>query len=134
VEEVEDEEDNSDLENAYLGVQPELAHKPDAPHDSEDIEEAFDEEPHPPVHESLQKDKKHNRAAAKTKFVPADETAERRDQRTIFVGNLSVEVAQKRVSPKVTLLFQLDPNMYDTSSSAASQTAPAPHPKSDPYC
>lgn len=32
------------------------------------------------------------------KYTPAEETPEQRDQRTIFVGNLSVQVAQKRVS------------------------------------
>lgn len=92
--EVEAEEDKSDLENEYLGAQ--LVHKPNALHDPEGDEEVSDEEPQHPVHESLRKDRKHNRAGAKTKFVPADETAERRDQRTIFIGNLPVEVAQKR--------------------------------------
>ena len=99
VEKVEDEEDKSDLENGYLGAQ--LVHKFEAPHASEGEEEESDEEPNPPVHEALRKEKKHNRAGAKNKFVPADEAAERRDQRTIFIGNVPVEVAQKKVSTKV---------------------------------
>jgi nucleolar protein 12 len=77
-------------------------YKSGTPHNSEEDKEQSDDDDdhHPLVHESLQKEKKPNRAGAKTKFVPADETAERRDQRTIFIGNLSVEVAQKRVSPQ----------------------------------
>lgn len=50
------------------------------------------------VHESIAKSSKKGKAAStKSKFIPGDETAEQRDARTIFVGNLSVEVAQKRV-------------------------------------
>jgi nucleolar protein 12 len=94
---MENEEDKSDLENAYLGAQ--LAHEPDSEGDEDN------DEPNPLVHESFRKEKKHNRGGAKTKFVPADETAERRDQRTIFIGNLSVEVAQKRVSRRFTNLL-----------------------------
>jgi nucleolar protein 12 len=93
VEVAEDGEDQSDLENASLNAQ--QAHNPDV---SPDDDEESDGEPHfPPAHESLQKDKKRSQTGAKSKFVPADETAEQRDKRTIFVGNLSIEVAQKRV-------------------------------------
>lgn len=85
---VDQEEENSDLENAYL-----QNHK-GAP--KSDHEEEVDTE-EPLVHEALQKGKKGSRSGPKVKFVPSDETPERRDQRTIFIGNLSVEVAQKKV-------------------------------------
>ena len=50
------------------------------------------------THESVAKTPKKIKAVStKSKFVPPDETAEQRDARTIFVGNLPVEVAQKRV-------------------------------------
>lgn len=48
------------------------------------------------VHESLTKKDKKVRTP-KTKYVPSEETAELRDQRTIFVGNLPIEVASKKV-------------------------------------
>lgn len=89
VEEAELEEENSDIENAYLGSHTSLDDK--HPDSAEDVEAA-------PVHESLNKsNKRASRSGPKSKFVPADETPERRDQRTIFVGNLPVDVAQKRV-------------------------------------
>jgi nucleolar protein 12 len=89
---IDEEEENSDLENAYL----ETHRDAPKPEDEEDVEE-------PLVHESLQKGKKSSRSGPKTKFVPSDETPERRDQRTIFIGNLSVEVAQKRVRCRILL-------------------------------
>jgi nucleolar protein 12 len=53
------------------------------------------------IHESLlsggaKSDKR--TSARKVKFAPPDESEEQRNLRTIFVGNLSSEVAQKRVS------------------------------------
>jgi nucleolar protein 12 len=53
------------------------------------------------VHESLLKggEKSNQRASVrKEKHAPQDESEEQRNLRTIFVGNLSSEVAQKRVS------------------------------------
>lgn len=52
------------------------------------------------VHESVATSSKKSKStpAVKTKFIPEDETPDQRDSRTIFVGNLSAEVAQKRVS------------------------------------
>lgn len=48
------------------------------------------------VHESLKKPAKKAKGP-KAKFVPQTETPELRDQRTIFVGNLPIEVASKMV-------------------------------------
>ena len=50
------------------------------------------------VHESLVEKSKLKHKSKKQKYVPPDETPAQRDQRTIFVGNLSLEIAQKRVS------------------------------------
>lgn len=86
----EEDEENSDLEKAYLG-----AHKRARDVDSDDSDEG--EAERPIEHETVTKAKKVSRAAPKVKYVPADETPELRDRRTIFVGNLSVEVAQKKV-------------------------------------
>ena len=62
----------------------------------EDEDEPFD--PNTIVHESLQKSKlKSHKPASKKKYVPPHETPEQRNLRTVFVGNLSVEVAKKRV-------------------------------------
>ncbi|KAG6892184.1 hypothetical protein C0993_004597, partial [Termitomyces sp. T159_Od127] len=62
-----------------------------------DSDDSDDEEAEKPIeHETVTKAKKAARSAPKVKYVPADETPEIRDQRTIFVGNVSVEVAQKK--------------------------------------
>ncbi|KAF8967173.1 hypothetical protein BDZ97DRAFT_1656759, partial [Flammula alnicola] len=47
------------------------------------------------IHESLSKKNKKVRAS-KTKHVPQEETPELRDQRTVFVGNLPIELASKK--------------------------------------
>lgn len=62
---------------------------------SEDEDDSF--EPSKIMHESLQKSNKSQKAGPKKKYVPQDETAAQRDLRTVFVGNLSVEVVKKRV-------------------------------------
>ncbi|KAK0457413.1 uncharacterized protein EV420DRAFT_1629835 [Desarmillaria tabescens] len=55
-----------------------------------------DEDPSKLVHESVAQSATFTgRSSQKRKFVPSDETQEQRDLRTIFVGNLSIEVAQK---------------------------------------
>ncbi|KAH9942888.1 hypothetical protein B0H21DRAFT_695772 [Amylocystis lapponica] len=49
------------------------------------------------VHESLSGGSKRKSSdRAKTKYVPPEETSERRDARTIFVGNVPVEVVKSR--------------------------------------
>lgn len=53
-----------------------------------------------PQHESLAKKKANTK---KAKFVPEDETAEQRNARTIFVGNLPAQVAKSRVSFRLHL-------------------------------
>ena len=52
------------------------------------------------IHETLQQDKPRKPASRKAKYAPSDETKERRDARTIFVGNLAPGVAIKRVSER----------------------------------
>ncbi|PBK97179.1 hypothetical protein ARMGADRAFT_1026761 [Armillaria gallica] len=62
-----------------------------------DGESESDEDPSKLVHESIaQNAPSTGRASQKRKFVPSDETQDQRDLRTIFVGNLSIEVAQKK--------------------------------------
>ncbi|KAF9223006.1 hypothetical protein BS17DRAFT_707694, partial [Gyrodon lividus] len=52
------------------------------------------------LHETLRKDRAGSKMSksegSKDRFAPLDETQERRDARTIFIGNLSPEVARKR--------------------------------------
>lgn len=88
------EDENSDLEKAYHDAHARTGEEveDDEHADADDLDTSL-------VHESLKKSgKKASRSGPKVKFVPADETPELRDQRTIFVGNLSVDVASKRVS------------------------------------
>ena len=72
----------------------------------EDVEEASSEsddegDPSKLVHESLQKGAppKGQSRHGKSKFIPSEETPEQRDARTVFVGNVAVEVAKSRVRP-----------------------------------
>jgi len=96
-----DDEENSELEKGYHVNTP----ADDDPSGSGDDTKAL------PVHESLKHDSKRG-TRQNTKFVPPDETAERRNERTIFVGNLSVIVAQKRVRLKhVITSFDLTCNL-----------------------
>jgi len=77
--------------------------------DSDDGEESSDREASQTLHDSscgesfaslegikISRSRATNRVRAK--YVPKEETPEQRDLRTIFVGNLSVQVAQRRVS------------------------------------
>ena len=101
-EDEDDEEDNnSDLENAYLKSKTAKAKQvasEEAAAEKEDTDEAEDSEEEGEstqlVHESIQPKPK---PAKRQRFVPADETPEQRDRRTIFIGNLPSEVAHKRV-------------------------------------
>ncbi|KAJ6593184.1 hypothetical protein B0H19DRAFT_1245984 [Mycena capillaripes] len=103
-EDSDNDEDNSDLENAYIGKK--LPNKPSVPvaasDDEDEASEAVDSDPDesdddapPPVHESLTK-RVRTKPAKKTKIVPSGETPVQRDARTLFVGGLPVEVAQKK--------------------------------------
>ncbi|KAH0831838.1 hypothetical protein J3R83DRAFT_12688 [Lanmaoa asiatica] len=59
------------------------------------------------IHET-QQDKPGKQASRKERYAPSDETKERRDARTIFIGNLAPDVAIKRVSErKILLTFSL---------------------------
>ncbi|KAJ3990143.1 hypothetical protein F5890DRAFT_1569909 [Lentinula detonsa] len=108
--------DGSELENAYLsrlarGNSKRKTFTSDNEDDSkeelevtkgDDVEDASsneeDEENHqPPQHETLSRNQ-HPKKLPKaiSKYAPPDETLEQRNARTIFVGNLSVEVSQKK--------------------------------------
>lgn len=63
--------------------------------ESKEADGDSEDDPSTLVHESLV-DKSKTRGP-KQKYVPSDETPAQKDQRTIFVGNLSLQVAQKRV-------------------------------------
>ncbi|KAJ6488249.1 hypothetical protein C8R47DRAFT_511170 [Mycena vitilis] len=101
----EDDEDNSDLENAYLGKK--RSNKPTAPSaasgdedeadevDQDSNSEDSDPDAPPPVHESLTK-RVRTKPAKKTKIIPKDETPVLRNARTLFIGGLPVDVAQKK--------------------------------------
>ncbi|KAF9013161.1 hypothetical protein BDQ17DRAFT_1404729 [Cyathus striatus] len=99
VEEDSEDDINSDLENAYHQAQEKSTTVKDADKPEEDAEsdaESNDEvDLTNLVHESLAgKEKKSSKP--KIRFIPVDETQEQKDRRTIFVGNLPLEVAQKR--------------------------------------
>ena len=96
VAESEGEDDDSDIEDAYATGK--SAEKMTGGLDESDEGESDDEGPTKLIHESLQKKIKTTVRTPKLKYVPEDETPNLRDQRTIFVGNLPIELASKKVS------------------------------------
>ncbi|KAK7464220.1 Nucleolar protein 12 [Stygiomarasmius scandens] len=109
-EEEEEEEDNSDLENAYLRSRTKSIKSAGEDEEEEDNDkmqvdevegsEEDDADALPPQHESLSskkgKGKDKSKPKRKEKYIPDGETPVQRDARTIFIGNLSLEVAQKK--------------------------------------
>lgn len=65
-------------------------------HDGTDA--SSDEADTPPVHESLRIGKKRTKTPRQVIHVPPEETPTKRNLRTIFIGNLPLAVAQKKVS------------------------------------
>lgn len=100
-EEETDEDDNSDVENLYLSGR--KAGTVKSTEEDAASPSSSDDEHSPLVHESLKTGKKKGRSLP-AKFVPSDETADQRNARTIFIGNLPLQVAQKKVSiPHISL-------------------------------
>ncbi|KAG7445534.1 uncharacterized protein BT62DRAFT_932633 [Guyanagaster necrorhizus] len=88
-----DGENDGELEDAYAKLKEAQIEK--------DGESESDEDPSKLVHESVaQSGPSAGHSSQKRKFVPSDETQMQRDLRTIFVGNLSIEVAQKKSALK----------------------------------
>ncbi|KAK0487853.1 hypothetical protein IW261DRAFT_1450398 [Armillaria novae-zelandiae] len=86
---IDSDESDDELEDTYAKTKKVQIEK--------DGESESDEDPSNLVHESItQTTLSTGRASQKRKFVPSDETQDQRDLRTIFVGNLSIEVAQKK--------------------------------------
>lgn len=96
----EDENDASGLEIAYTGGK--IALKEDIADTKHSDEEG---DPSQLVHETIAKSSKARNIGSKSKYSPPDETQEQREARTIFVGNLSVEVAQKKASLTSLLMY-----------------------------
>lgn len=91
-----DEGDNEELENTYIARKAVSVQEPE-PEPEPAVDSDEEGNPSTLVHESVANSGKSKGVAAKSKYIPEDETPDRRDARTIFIGNLSVEVAQKRV-------------------------------------
>lgn len=55
------------------------------------------------VHEALAStsSRKRKQAVKLPKYTPADETSQQRDRRSIFVGNLPIEVAKSKASHSI---------------------------------
>ncbi|THH16527.1 hypothetical protein EW146_g4122 [Bondarzewia mesenterica] len=98
-----DEQEDADLEDMYLAGQTkgttgtsvgqdkeEKAQESDSSSDDEgDLSQL--------VHESVsKKDRARGARSKKLKYVPPDETAERRNARTIFIGNVPIDAAKKK--------------------------------------
>jgi len=66
--------------------------------DEQDSEAELEEEDEELVHEAASKGKKKQKKVKAQKYIPENESKEDRDRRTIFVGNLPLEVAKSKVS------------------------------------
>lgn len=103
---LEDDSDNDDAVEANYrsGLKAEATVR-DAPHQSESSDEAAEDseggendfDPSKLVHESVAKGASSHSQSKKTKYVPPGETSAQRDARTIFIGNVPVEVMKNRV-------------------------------------
>ncbi|KZT73879.1 hypothetical protein DAEQUDRAFT_761831 [Daedalea quercina L-15889] len=94
-----DEDESSEVE--YSTLMGKKATHGDARNEENDRDSSTSEDEGDPstlVHESLLKDsQRHNGdGRSKRKYAPEDESSERRNARTIFVGNVPIEVAQSR--------------------------------------
>ena len=102
----EEEEDGSNAENTRS--------------DAGDASDSDDEgDPTQMVHESLLKGDASATTSrhGKTKHVPTEETAEQRDARTVFVGNVAVEVTKSRVRLLIFHSLRLRINLFGLSLS-----------------
>ncbi len=92
---------NLDIENARAPTSAPTSVSDDECEDSE-----HDEENGRPtlLHESLANDPKKRTKQKTRKHVPEDETPEMRDRRTIFVGNLPLDVLSKKVNQVFSVL------------------------------
>jgi hypothetical protein len=70
------------------------------------------------VHETTDTTSKRKRKLATKlpKYTPADETSQDRDRRSIFVGNLPIEVTKSKVSHHLHLDLRTDSSLHRTSS------------------
>lgn len=97
-----------ELENVHVDKEP--------VNDVESSDEEID--PSQLIHESVAKHAGKGSRNRKSKYIPENETANQRDRRTVFVGNLSVEVAQKRVRVMILwCLYRLNPGIFSPYSS-----------------
>lgn len=73
--------------------------------EDDENEEGEGEDDEELVHESLKPTSKRQRQKKTQKYVPEAESQEDRDRRTIFVGNLSLEVAKSKVRPPLPTIM-----------------------------
>jgi len=105
-EDEDEEDDDARLEDNYLTRK--TSHKPPIDEDASTAHESSggedddddDMDADPPTHETHSGaaiPKSRTKSRKKTKYVPPDETPAQRDARTIFVGNIPVDVAKSKV-------------------------------------
>lgn len=103
-------------------VESNSAERPSDPVDTSSSEE--ESGPSTIIHESLLNARvkfDQRTSVRKEKYTPPDESEEQRNLRTIFVGNISSDVAQKRVSHRILTNQQWHDTEYVT---AFAETAP----------
>lgn len=91
----EDDEDEEGAEEKADQSEEEEASTREVPDKSEDSGSDDEGDPAKLVHETVSGAKSHK--PTKRKIVPSDETPEQRDLRTIFVGNVPVDVVKSKV-------------------------------------
>ena len=99
-----DDEDNAGLEETYEHkVRPGKQVARGSPRDEEQLNDTSDSEEDPSqlVHETMVKNAQRDKTRSRHvhHYVTPDETKEQRDARTIFLGNVPIEVAKSKVCP-----------------------------------
>lgn len=144
-----DEENDPALENRYLRRASALKKVPapqsnspseenantnsDVSSDDDDDEEKddsasedgdYDVNAPPPKHETQTRTRK--KKTKKAKYVPPDESPAQRDARTVFIGNVSIDIVKSRV--RTTLPIILSSFMLTLNTIACSKTAQTIYP------
>ena len=82
------------------------------------------------VHESVAVGDKSKTVSGKVKYAPQEETPEQRDARTVFVGNVPVEVVKSKVryTRPSTFYRTLNTGPFSADEKAIQPTHPLVHP------
>lgn len=92
--------------------------------DSASEDEDYDVNAPPPRHETQTRTRK--KKTKKAKYIPPDESPAQRDARTVFIGNVSIDIVKSRVRTTLSIILKIF--MLTLIIIACSKTAQTIHP------